>query len=736
MLTINRFVSPLFLFTTVLSVSCPFALAADSATPTTQQPVEAARALVQRLLPDDADRFVFEFIPAEAGRDLFEIESRQGRVVIRGNTGVSMATGLNWYLKHYCRCHVSLCGNQLELPDPLPVVEPKMRRTSWARHRYFLNYCCFGYSLPWYDWDQWERLVDWMALNGINTPLSVTGEEAVWQAVCRRLGMTDPQIGEFLAGPPYLPFQWMGCLDGWGGPLPAGWIDGHEALAKKIVSRQRELGMTPVLQGFTGHVPQEIERLFPEAKLHKIHWLEWHTTLLDPLDPLFAKIAAIWMEEQQRRFGTSHLYAADAFIEMTPPSGEPQDLANMSRAIYGGMAQHDPQAVWVLQTWNFSYQRSFWTEPRIEAFLSAVSAEQMLCLDLACEDRPQWSRTNAFSGKPWLWCNIQNYGNTIFLGGALDRINADLPAARADAKKGRLAGLGFVNEGLGVNPVVHDLMYEMAWRDGPVDLDAWIADYAAHRYGQPNADARKAWTSLLHTVYNGTNRTRSVIDQVPTVTSRRGGVPYANHRLARAWHSLLAASDELGDVDAYRFDLVNVGRQVLTNQAGELHGEIVKAAKAGDAVAFDEAAKHFLRLIRDLDALLGTREEFLLGRWLSDARRWGTTDEDRARMEWNARRGLTLWGETTVIDDYARKEWSGMLAGYYLKRWEMVLGEYHRSLQANRPFDKEASDRKLRAWMKAWSDSQTRFPTQPRGDSVVLAHTLWDRYADALAYAK
>ena len=105
-----------------------------------------------------------------------------------------------------------------------------------------------------------------MALNGVNMPLAVTGQEAVWQAVCKRLGMTDEQITEFLAGPPYLPFQWMGCLDGWGGPLPQSWIDRHEELAKKILARQRELGMTPVLQGFTGHVPSAIAAQYPQAK--------------------------------------------------------------------------------------------------------------------------------------------------------------------------------------------------------------------------------------------------------------------------------------------------------------------------------------------------------------------------------------------------------------------------------------------------------------------------------------
>lgn len=699
------------------------------ATPDANAP-QAARALVQRLLPDHTDRFTFEVVDSDAGRDVFEIETRQGQVVIGGNNGVAMAMGLNWYLKHYCRCHFSWCGEQLSLPDPLPPVEPRVRRASWARHRYFLNYCCFGYSLPWYDWEQWERLIDWMALNGVNMPLSVTGQEAVWQAVCRRLGMSEQEITDFLAGPPYLPFQWMGCLDGWGGPLPADWIAEHEALGKKILARQRELGMTPVLQGFTGHVPQAVKRLYPDAKLYRIRWIDWETSLLDPLDPRFEKIAALWMEEQQERFGTSHLYAADTFIEMEPPSGDTQDLANLSRAIYAGMARHDPQAVWVLQTWIFLNQQKFWTQPRIEAFLGAVRDDQMLCLDLACENRPQWSRTEAFCGKPWLWCNIQNYGCTVSLGGSLKGIAEDLPAARKDPLGTELVGLGFVNEGNDYNPVVYDLMFEMAWRDEPVDLDAWIADYATYRYGQANSDAQRAWQRLLTTVYEGPHRTRSVIDCVPTLAGRRGGPSYSNLALARAWKSLLAAADELGDVDAYQFDLVNLTRQVLTNHAGELHGAIIKAQKAGDAEAFDRAAGRFLTLIRDLDELLGTRGEFLLGKWIADARRWGETDVEKAKMEWNARRVITLWGGGTAINDYARKEWSGMLSTFYLKRWEPYLAEHLQALKNGQAVDEEASYARLREWMLAWSDPQPALPATPSGDSVALARNLYDRYAD------
>jgi alpha-N-acetylglucosaminidase len=695
------------------------------------QAPSAARALLARLLPQHADRFVFEAIPPESGRDVFEIETNDGKTVIRGNTAVSMATGLNWYLKYYCHCHVSWYGRQLNLPDPLPEVQPKVRQTSWAQYRYFLNYCCFGYSLAWWDWSQWAELIDWMAMNGVNMPLAVTGQEAVWQAVCKRLGMTGEQITDFLAGPPFLPFQWMGCLDGWGGPLPQSWIDQHEELAKKILARQRELGMTPVLQGFTGHVPSVVAEQYPEAKLHHIRWIEWETSLLDPLDPLFAKLAAMYLEEQGKRFGTDHLYAADTFIEMQPPSNDPNYLADLAKAVFHGMTASDPNAMWVLQGWPFVNNPGFWKMPQARAMLGAVPDDRMLVLDLMCEQTPAWEQTEAFCGKPWLWCNIENFGRSVHLGGVLSKIAQDLPALRAQPRCGKLTGLGFVNEGLGYNPVTYDLMFEMAWRDGPVDLRQWIGDYVYHRYGRKNEGARRAWEILLDNVYNEAHYTRSVVDQMPQVQTAASSL-YDNVQLAGAWQALLGAATELGDVDTFRFDLVNVARQVLSNHAAVLQSAMVKAAQEKNITAFDEASGQFQQLIRDMDNLLATRKEFLLGGWLEDARRWGATDAERARFEWNARRVLTQWGQTAALDDYARKEWSGMLNGYYLRRWQLFLREFAKSLASDKPFDDKAFHGKVRKWTDDWSDQRETYLAQPQGDSIAAAKRLWTRYEKQL----
>ena len=476
--------------------------AAQALDPFTSNPQAAAAALIARIVPAHASSFVCEVIPPEGGNDVFELESKDGKIIVRGNSALSMAFGLNWYLKYYGHCNVSINGRQLNLPSPLPAVEKKFRLAAWAKSRYLLNYCTFGYVQPWWDWPQWEKFIDWMALNGVNMPLAITGQEGVWQAVCRRLGMTDAEIEAFLPGPPYLPFCWMGCLDGFGGPLPKDWIARHVELGQRIVARERELGMTPVLQGFTGHIPQALAKKFPGTKAQRIHWCEFETCMLDPQDPLFQKFATWFVEEQTRLFGSDHLYDADSFIEMSPPNGDLKYLAGIGRAIYEGMAKADPKAIWLLQGWTFMNQADFWRQDRIKAFLDAVPNDHMLVLDLFCERTPVWNTTQGFYGKPWVWSFVYTFGDDTILGGSgpLQRLN-DLAAVRQHPLGQNVSGVGMMMEGYGHNPLIFDLMYEMAWRDD-LDLAAWMREYPRFRYGRSNADAELAWQILRTGIYN------------------------------------------------------------------------------------------------------------------------------------------------------------------------------------------------------------------------------------------
>jgi alpha-N-acetylglucosaminidase len=705
--------------------------------PAAAAPEQAAAGIIRRILPAKADQFILEAIPAEKGRDVFELESRDGRIVVRGSSGVAIASGWHYYLTNYCHCQVSLWGNNLALPEPLPPLPEKVRRVSPWKHRYYLNFCAFTYSVAWWDWPQWERLIDWMALQGVNMPLSVTGQEAIWRKVYRDLGLTDKQLEEFFVGPAFLPFGWMGCIDGWAGPLPQGWIDSHLELQKKIVARQRELGMTPVLQGFTGHVPAALKGRFPEAKLLQLpSWCGFPGThFLDPREPLFIDIGRRFVEEQTRQFGTDHLYASDTFIEMQPPDSDPKFLAAMGRGVYEAMRAGDPDAVWVMQGWIFVCDpNGFWKPPQAKALLGAVPDERMILLDLHCEAQPVWGKTEGFYGKPWIWNVIQDFGDVTSLHGGLPQMADDLNKAIHSPWRNKLQGIGMVNEGLGTNPVVNSFIGEMAWRADVPAMPELVRRHARARYGSLPPAADEAWKLLQATAYCRPGQVGSVVCTRPAMMESKKSlfqyIPYDNAQLSRAWRKLLDCESELGKADGYRFDLVHVGRQALTNAAAPLHRQILAAYEKKDRKSLAQLSGRFLELIRDMDELTGTREEFLLGRYLADARRWAADEPQRKFYEWNARTMVTLWGPPEgCLYDYSRREWSGLLAGFYLPRWKLFFDRLDKSLADGRPLDAAAFDKEIRQWEDGWTRRTDAYPTAPSGDSVAVARRLCEKYA-------
>lgn len=157
-----------------------------------------------RIIPEHEKQFRFERLTDTT--ECFELESRGSKIVVRGNSSASIAVGLNHYLKNYCLTTVSWHAcNPVEMPAVLPRIDEKVRVESRARERFFLNYCTFGYTMPWWGWTEWERFIDWMALQGVTMPLAITGQEAVWQRVWTRLGLSDEEVRAYFTGPAHLP---------------------------------------------------------------------------------------------------------------------------------------------------------------------------------------------------------------------------------------------------------------------------------------------------------------------------------------------------------------------------------------------------------------------------------------------------------------------------------------------------------------------------------------------------
>lgn len=117
----------------------------------------AAEGLVERITGGHAHDFKIVVTPEHRdGKDWFAFYTADdGRIVLEGNNGVSVASALHTYLKQSCGFHLSWCGSCTELPAELPRPALRVEKSSPYVYRYYLNYCTFNYSISWWDETRW-----------------------------------------------------------------------------------------------------------------------------------------------------------------------------------------------------------------------------------------------------------------------------------------------------------------------------------------------------------------------------------------------------------------------------------------------------------------------------------------------------------------------------------------------------------------------------------------------------
>ncbi len=697
--------------------------------------------LIERILPGHANDFIIQTISAPEGENVFEVGSQDGKIVLRGDDTLSQAVAFNWYLKHDAFIDVSwYVDDAVNVPPKLPLPSKESRKTAKIKYRFFLNYCTFGYTMPFWRWRDWERGIDWMALNGINLPLAQTGNEYIWQKVWREHGLSDEQIRAYFTGPAYLPWHRMANIDKWGGPLPQSYIDGQRDLQMRILARERQLGMSPVLCAFAGHVPEALKLTGPKMKIQRIPpgWGGFSDNygcwILDPLDPKFKEIQVKFLQEQQKEYGTSQYYAADPFNEISPPSWDPSYLASVSRAIYSGMAEADPDAVWLQMAWTFQ-GREQWTDERLSAMIDAVPQGRMALLDYFCENRELFRETNAFYGAPFFWDYLGNFGGNTSLVGPIGKIDRRLTAVMNDPTLTNFIGVGATLEGFN-NPVVYEMLFDRVWSGTNLDLEAWMRDEACARAGGPDANVEQAWDILRRKILVDVNPIggHGVIFQDSNPTLRGDtddGLPfeiaYDNTDLIQAWGLLLQAGSAARKSSAYQRDLVDVTRQALGNIGLTLRQRMAAAYDRKDAVAFKAAAGRFMELGNEIDEFLGSRTEFMLGKWINDAKSWAADKSEQAYFERDARGIITVWGGD--LTDYAGRQWNGLMRDYYLPRWQLLIDATLAELNGGKPVDRQELQRQWRDHdLRFASSAGGNYATKPHGDLFSASRALFKKY--------
>jgi len=305
-----------------------------------------------------------------------------------------------------------------------------------------------------------------------------------------------------------------------------------------------------------------------------------------------------------------------------------------------------------------------------------------------------------------------------------------------DSASGRMKGIGLTMEGIEQNPVIYELMMQHTWQSQPVQLDAWLSKYARNRYGVKSDSLEKAWQILTQTAYNGKeirDGAESIITGRPTLDSTtvwtRTKLNYPPKDLLPAWDLFIQAAKSGIHTDGFRYDLVDITRQVLANYALPLQRKWVNAFKAGDSIQFRQYSKQYLELISDLDKLLATRKDFMLGPWIAAARSKGSTTLEKDLYEQNARDLITLWGDAnSPLHEYANRQWSGLLNDFYKPRWQQFFSILQQSLQTGKTPDFEAFDQHISKWEWRWVNEHKSLPVEPSGNCITTAQILYTKY--------
>ena len=711
--------------------------------------------LLERIERGASKKFKTQLIKSPT--DFFELSQEGNKVVIKGNTWVNIATGLNWYLKYHAGIHLTWNNMTANLPERLPQVTQTERHETDLKLRYDFNYCTFSYSMAFWDWERWQTEIDWMALHGVNLPLAIVGEEVAWRNMLLKLGYTKKEIGKFIAGPAFLAWWEMNNLEGWGGPLPDSWYKQQETLQKKILQRMHEYGMEPVLPGFCGMMPHDAKE---KLGLNVTDGGKWNgytrPANLSPTDSQFNRIADLYYAELTRLYGKANYYSMDPFHESN--DDDALDYGKAGSVMLEAMKRINPKATWVIQGW---------TENPRPRMIQDMKNGDLLILDLFSECRPMfgipsvWKREKGYEQHDWLFCMLENFGANVGLHGRMDQLIHNFYSTKKRSPNTQhLKGIGFTMEGSENNPVMFELMSELPWRPEIFKKEDWVRGYVKARYGRKDETIERAWLLLAETIYN-----------CPAGNNQQGphesvfcGRPGLNNFQVKSWSKMRNYYDPQATLEAARlmasvssrykgnnnfeYDLIDICRQALADQGRLQYLKTIADYNGFSRAAFAKDAKHFLDMILLQDRLLGTRKEFRLGHWTEAARSLGTTQAEKDLYEWNARVQITTWGNRTCADngglrDYAHKEWQGILKDFYYKRWKIYMDALAKQMEDNTRSNEDALGGGVNAnktanelfemalpkgpqidWYgieEPWTLQHNTYRSQPEGDAIDMA---------------
>lgn len=680
-----------------------------------------ARGVLERTLGKEAAQSVELKLESGDG-DSYRYRAAGGKLTVTGTSVVALCRGVYDYLRSHNLGTVGWAGPRLRLPAGWPDAAEKSV-TSPFRIRHCYNAVTSGYTTPYWSWERWERELDWLAMHGYNMIMAPVATEAIGIRVWKGLGLAGAEIAEFYTGPAHLPWQRMGCIRNVGVGLTDSWHRDQIALQKKLLVRLKELGIEPVIQGFAGFVPPGIKRLHPELNLHVTHWnggfpVSQRPVVMLPDHPLWTRIGRAFIHEWKQEFGDARYWLVDSFNELELPRTRELPavmLARYGRATYDTIRAADRDAIWVLQGWMFNYQRNIWNRETVRALVESVPENDLLVLDYAHDYDPNWDDFSGFHGRSWVMGYVPNMGGKTAYTGKMDFYATQAARTLASPARGNLVGFTLSGEGLENNEALYEIMSDTAWSSQPVNLDSWLAAYAANRYGSNDPILAECWQALRTSVYSTFKDHPSFGWQ--QMELGRGSV-CRDRRFVDSVQLFLSRAADHGQQPNYLDDAVEMAALALGLRAEDWFAAAREVRGNGGTAAFRKLVDGGLALLLQADQLLESHSLLRLQAWVAHARGHDGSVAEKDDWERNARHIITTWGPP--VNDYSCRVWSGLIRDFYVPRLKAMTD----ALAAGRAFHRSEWEA---GWVNGLGISPVERLADPAGQAAAWVKGAYER---------
>eukprot|EP00483_Globobulimina_turgida_P012449 UN12472 len=194
----------------------------------------------------------------------------------------------------------------------------------------------------------------------------------------------------------------------------------------------------------------------------------------------------------------------------------------------------------------------------------------------------------------------------------------------------------------------------------------------------------------------------------------------------RVWKNFINVGKVLERVERFRYDLVDVSRQVFSDLFNEVYQNFSVAFNAKQIDDATTYGKTLIDVMKDLDSILLTNMHWMLADWIGMAR-GQTTDtsnnnDTKNWYEFNARNQITLWGPTGQINNYACKQWGDVIGTYYLPQWQLFVDEAVECLKNGTAWNENAFyEINYPKYELPWSTAIGGYNVETVGDTIQIA---------------